>query len=63
MLVGLPAWWDAWRWLARPSRSRDDAEPESAAAALEKDYLVTVDILDSDYAPVGTWGKRSNLWG
>lgn len=42
----------------------DDAEPESAAAALEKDYLTTVDILDQeDYAPVGTWGKRSNLWG
>ena len=31
----------------------DDAEPGSAAAALEKDYLVTVDILNSDYAPVG----------
>ena len=41
----------------------DDAEPGSAADALAKDYLVTVDILDSDYAPVGTWGRRSNLWG
>ena len=41
----------------------DDDEPGSAAAALEKDHLVTVDILESDYAPVGTWGKRSNLWG
>ena len=40
------------------------AEPESAAAALEKDYLTTVEILDQkDYAPVGTLGKRSNLWG
>lgn len=43
----------------------DDTEPDSAAAALEKDYLTTVDILDRDgiYAPVGTWGSRSNLWG
>ena len=41
----------------------DDAEPGSAVAALEKDYLTTVDIVESDYAPVGTWGKRSNLWG
>ena len=43
----------------------DDAEPDCAAAALEKDYLTTVDILDRDgiYAPVGTWGSRSNLWG
>jgi len=45
----------------------DDAEPGSAADALAKDYLVTVDILDSDYAPVtspvGTLGRRSNLWG
>jgi hypothetical protein len=43
----------------------DDTEPDSAAAALEKDYLTTVDILDrdGDYAPVGTWGSRNNLWG
>ena len=43
----------------------DDAEPDCAAAALEKDYLTTVDSLDRDgiYAPVGTWGSRSNLWG
>jgi hypothetical protein len=41
----------------------DEAEPGSAADALAKDYLTTVDILDSDYAPVGTWGRRSNLWG
>ena len=41
----------------------DEAEPGSAADALAKDYLTTVDILDSNYAPVGTWGRRSNLWG
>ena len=41
----------------------DEAEPGSAADALAKDYLTTVDILESDYAPVGTWGRRSNLWG
>jgi hypothetical protein len=41
----------------------DDAEPGSAADALAKDYLITVDILDLDYSPVGTWGRRSNLWG
>ena len=41
----------------------DGAEPGSAADALAKDYLITVDILDLDYSPVGTWGRRSNLWG
>ncbi len=39
----------------------DDTEPDSAAAALENDYLTTVDILD--YAPVGTWGSRNKPWG
>ena len=43
----------------------EDTEPDSAAADLEKYYLTTVDILDrdGDYAPVGTWGSRNNLWG
>ena len=41
----------------------DDAEPQSALVALHKDHLSTIDILDSHYAPVGTWGKRSELWG
>lgn len=43
--------------------SDDDTEIASAADALEKDYHNTVDISAGDYAPVGTWGKRSNLWG
>ena len=41
----------------------DDAEPESAGDALHNDHLNTVDILNTHYAPVGTWGKRSGLWG
>ena len=41
----------------------DDAEPESAGDALHDDHLNTVDILNTHYAPVGTWGKRSGLWG
>ena len=31
----------------------DEAEPRSAADALEKDYLITVDILDLDYSRSG----------
>jgi hypothetical protein len=41
----------------------DDDEPESAGDALYKDHLNTVDILNSYYFPVGTWGKCSKLWG
>ena len=35
----------------------------SCTDALEKDYLTTVDILNKDYYPVGTWGAHSGLWG
>ena len=37
--------------------------PASCVKALEKDYLTTVDILDEDNYPVGTWGQISGLWG
>ena len=42
-----------------PDRSRAG----SCDDALDKDYLATVDILKDVYYPVGTWGKRSGLWG
>jgi len=42
---------------------RPSAPASSCKVALEKDYLTTVDILNKDYYPVGTWGARSGLWG
>jgi len=42
---------------------RPSGPASSCKVALEKDYLTTVDILDEDNYPVGTWGTRSGLWG
>ena len=42
---------------------RPSSLASSCMVALERDYLTTVDILDKDNYPVGTWGARSGLWG
>ena len=42
---------------------RPSGPASSCTDALEKDYLTTVDILNEDNYPVGTWGTRSGLWG